>query len=93
MCLAIPGKLTSISTQVDETFKVGNVSFGGICKEVNLSLVPAAQVGDYVLVHVGVAIGIVDKAEALLTFQYLNQMGEMEDLRAGTTGESDRNPN
>lgn len=93
MCLAIPGKLTSISTQVDETFKVGNVSFGGICKEVNLALVPAAQVGDYVLVHVGVAIGIVDKAEALLTFQYLNQMGEMEDLRAGTTGESDRNPN
>ncbi len=80
MCLAIPGKLLSITAQLDETFRQGKVSFGGICKEVNLSMVPEAQVGDYVLVHVGVAIGRVDEEEALQTFEYLKQMGEMEEL-------------
>ncbi len=78
MCLAIPGKLLSITSQLDETFRQGKVSFGGITKEVNLSMVPDAQVGDYVLVHVGVAIGRVDEAEAKITFEYLKQMGELE---------------
>jgi hydrogenase expression/formation protein HypC len=48
MCLAIPGKLTAITGQLDETFRFGKVSFGGIMKEVNLSMVPEAKVGDYV---------------------------------------------
>ena len=80
MCLAIPGKLTTISAQLDETFRFGKVSFGGIMKEVNLSLVPEAQVGDYVLVHVGVAISVVDEAEALKTFEYIKQIGELNEL-------------
>ena len=80
MCLAIPGKLLSITAQLDETFRQGKVSFGGICKEVNLSMVPEAQVGDYVLVHVGVAIGKVDEEEALQTFEYLKLMGEVEEI-------------
>ena len=80
MCLAIPGKIASIVGQLDETFRTGKVSFGGIVKEVNLCMVPEANVGDYVMVHVGVAISVVDEAEAQQTFQYLQQMGEVEEL-------------
>jgi hydrogenase expression/formation protein HypC len=80
MCLAIPGKLTTVTAQLDETFRFGKVSFGGIMKEVNLSMVPEAKVGDYVLVHVGVAISIVDEDEALKTFEYIRQIGELNEL-------------
>ncbi len=80
MCLAIPGKLTTITAQLDETFRFGKVSFGGIMKEVNLSMVPEAKEGDYVLVHVGVAISVVDEAEALKTFEYIRQIGELNEL-------------
>ena len=80
MCLAIPGKIISVSIQPDETFRYGRVSFGGITKEVNLSMVPEAKTGDYVLVHVGVAISMIDEAEAQLTFDYIKQMGEAEEL-------------
>ena len=59
MCLAIPGKVISIDTIQSGTFRTGKVSFGGIIKEVNLSMVPDALVDDYVLVHVGVAISII----------------------------------
>ena len=80
MCLAIPGKLLSITNQLDQTFRFGNVSFGGITKEVNLCMVPEAKVDDYVLVHVGVAISIVDEEEAKKVFSYLKDMGEVEEL-------------
>ena len=80
MCLAIPGKLLSITNQLDDTFRFGKVSFGGISKEVNLYMVPEANINDYVLVHVGVAISVVDEEEAKTTFNYLKQMGEIEEL-------------
>lgn len=80
MCLAIPGKILVISEQLDETFRKGKVSFGGIIKEINLFMVPEAKVGDYVLVHVGVAINVVDEEEAKQTFNYLKQMGEVGEL-------------
>ncbi len=80
MCLAIPGQIISITDQLDETFRFGKVSFGGITKSVNLCMVPEAKIGDYVLVHVGVAIGTVDKEEALKTFEYLTRIGEMDEL-------------
>ncbi|MCU0357672.1 MAG: HypC/HybG/HupF family hydrogenase formation chaperone [Cyclobacteriaceae bacterium] len=80
MCLAIPGRLEAITNQLDETFRYGRVSFGGIMKEVNLSMVPEAREGDYVLVHVGVAIGTVDEEEAKKTFEYIRQMGELDEL-------------
>ncbi|MBX2955826.1 MAG: HypC/HybG/HupF family hydrogenase formation chaperone [Cyclobacteriaceae bacterium] len=80
MCLAIPGKLEEITNQLDETFRFGKVSFGGIVKEVNLSMVPEANIGDYVLVHVGVAIGTVDEEEAKKTFEYIKQIGELNEL-------------
>lgn len=80
MCLAIPGKITSISAQLDDTFRLGKVSFGGITKEVNLFMVPDAAIGDYVLVHVGVAISIIDEDEASKTFEYIKKMGELDEL-------------
>jgi hydrogenase expression/formation protein HypC len=80
MCLAIPGKIVKISAQLDDTFRLAKVSFGGILKEVNLAMTPQAQVGDYVMVHVGVAISVVDEAEAERTYRYLEQMGELEEL-------------
>ena len=82
MCLAIPGKIVSINDLLDTTLRTGRVAFGGIVKEVNLSMLPAVKIGDYVLVHVGVAISKVDEAEAQLTLQYLREMGELEDLGA-----------
>lgn len=81
MCLAIPGKIISITAQPDETFRMGKVSFGGIIKEINLCMVPEAGVNDYVLVHVGVAISKVDEEEAHKTFDYLKQIGELEELK------------
>jgi hydrogenase expression/formation protein HypC len=80
MCLAIPGKITTIDRQLDEIFRIAKVSFGGIIKDVNLSMVPEAKVGDYVMVHVGVAISVVDEEEANTTFSYLQQIGELDEL-------------
>jgi hydrogenase expression/formation protein HypC len=70
MCLAIPGKLLSVEGE-DPMLRMGKVSFGGSVREVNLSCVPEAKIGDYLLVHVGMAIQIVDEAEAQETFSYL----------------------
>ena len=76
MCLAVPGQIISID-QGDELLRVGRVNFGGIVKEVNLACVPEADVGDYVLVHVGTAISTIDKQEADQVFDYLRQMGDL----------------
>ena len=80
MCLAIPGKIIAITAQLDETFRTGKISFGGITKEVNLCMVPNAQVNDFVLVHVGVAISKIDEEEAEKTLSYLRQIGELNEL-------------
>ncbi|WP_269222623.1 MULTISPECIES: HypC/HybG/HupF family hydrogenase formation chaperone [Flavobacterium] len=76
MCLAIPGKLEKITQEIDETFRIGSVSFDGVVKEVNLTLVPEAKIGDYLLVHVGAAIAIINEEEAKITMEVLKQMGE-----------------
>lgn len=83
MCLAIPGKVQSISYEYDGKIKMAKVSFGGIVKDATLDMVPEAEVGDYVLVHVGVAISIVDEAEAQRVFKYLEEMGETDELCEG----------
>ena len=82
MCLSIPGKLVEITNQLDETFRTGKVSFDGVKKEVSLPLVPEAKITDYVLVHAGVAISIVDDEEAKKTFDLLKQLNALEDLGA-----------
>jgi len=79
MCLAVPGKLIEI-TGNDPDFRSGRVSFGGVVKDVSLALVPEARVDDYVLVHVGVALNVVDEHEAAEVFDYLREMGELAEL-------------
>lgn len=79
MCLAVPGKLETISGD-DPLLRAGRVNFGGVLKEVSLACLPEAQVGDYVLVHVGMAIGRVDADEAAKVFEYLREMNELADL-------------
>ena len=80
MCLAIPGKIKSIEMKFDGLVKMAKVQFGGIVKEASLEMLPSAQEGDYVLVHVGVAISKIDEHEALKTFEYLEEIGEIDEL-------------
>lgn len=80
MCLAIPGKIKAIESRYDGLVRMAKVQFGSITKEASLEMVPAAKEGDYVLVHVGVAISIVDEQEARKTFEYLEQIGEIDEL-------------
>ena len=82
MCLAIPGKIKSIETLYDGTVKMAKVQFGGITKEASLEMVPHAKIGDYVLIHVGVAISVVDEKEAMQTFKYLEEAGELDELNS-----------
>ncbi len=89
MCLSIPGKLIEITRQLDETFRSGKVSFDGVIKEVSLTLVPEANIGDYVLVHVGAAISVVDAVEAKKTFEILQQLGELDDLNPSENDKHD----
>jgi hydrogenase expression/formation protein HypC len=79
MCLAVPGQIMSISGE-DPLERIGRVSFGGVIKEANLAYVPEAKVGDYVVVHVGFALSILDEKEAGEVFEYLRQLGEVEEL-------------
>jgi hydrogenase expression/formation protein HypC len=79
MCLAIPGRIKTILPS-DGVIKKAKVAFGHIVKEACLDMVPQAKVGDYVLVHAGVAINLVNKEEARKTFEYLKHYGGLEDL-------------
>lgn len=87
MCLAIPGKLIE-KTEHDGTL-VGKVAFGGIIRQASLDFLPEAEVGDYVLVHVGFAISRVDEEEARTTFAYMQQVGMLEEELGAQPGEPD----
>lgn len=91
MCLAIPGKLLQVRPQ--DGLPMGKVQFGGISKDVCLAYVPEARVGDYVLVHAGFAIGVVDPAEAERTFEYVRQIGELPELQPRPQAGSACGPN
>jgi hydrogenase expression/formation protein HypC len=92
MCLGVPGQVVEI---LDDPLGItmGRVSFAGITKEVCLAYLPTVEVGDYVIVHVGFAISKVDELEARQVFEWLEQMGELEELeipppRSATDGEA-----
>jgi hydrogenase expression/formation protein HypC len=74
MCLAVPGKIMTIEG-ADPLNRQGKIDFGGVYKESSLAYVPEAQIGDYVIVHAGFAISIVDEDEALETLKMLQEMG------------------
>jgi len=78
MCLAVPGKVLSIEG-AEPILRTGKVQFGGIVKEVHLAYLPEAKVGDYVIVHVGFAISIVDEKEATRVFEYLKEMDALRE--------------
>jgi hydrogenase expression/formation protein HypC len=76
VCLAIPGKI--LNSEVQDGIRVGRVQFGGITRETCLDFVPEASVGDYVIVHVGFALSLVDKEEAERSYEVLASMGLLE---------------
>lgn len=77
MCLSIPGKITEIYE--DGSLKMGKVDFGGVLKEVCLDYVPEAQTGQYVLIHVGFAISVLDEDEAMERLSAIREIAEFED--------------
>ena len=83
MCLAIPGKILSI-TEEDPITRQGIVDFEGVQKEINLAFTPMAGPGEYVLVHVGFSISTIDAEEAGRVFEALRDLGELEELQEGS---------
>jgi hydrogenase expression/formation protein HypC len=82
MCLAVPGQILSVAED-DPLLRTGRVSFGGIVREVSLACTPEAKVGDFVLVHVGLAISVIDADEARRVFEHLDQMEALAELEEG----------
>ena len=86
MCLGIPGEI--VATRDDSGLRVGTVRFAGITREVCLDYVPEAKVGDYVLVHVGFAIAMIDAEEAARSYRILEELGQTDELSAdGDSGD------
>jgi hydrogenase expression/formation protein HypC len=83
MCLAVPGKILSVSGD-DPITRVGRVDFGGIVKEISLAYTPEVKIGNYVLVHVGFAITVIDEIEAGRVFEHLRALGELAGDEAST---------
>lgn len=76
MCLAVPGKITEIYQT--NGLQMGKIDFGGVVREVCLSYVPEAQIGDYALIHVGFALNLLSEEEAQETLDLLNQIADLE---------------
>jgi hydrogenase expression/formation protein HypC len=81
MCLAVPGKIVSILVEEHLGLRRGKVDFGGIRKDVCLDYTPEACIGDYVMVHVGFALSIVNEEEAQRVFDALRQFDLLDDLK------------
>jgi hydrogenase expression/formation protein HypC len=81
MCLAVPGKIMTILEERNFGLRRGKVDFGGIHREVCLDYTPEARMGDYVLVHVGFALTVLDEQEAHRLFEVLRQLGQLEELK------------
>ena len=79
MCLAVPGKVTSIDDSNPE-LKMANVNFSGVSKEVCVQWLPDVKIGDYVLVHVGFALNKIDEKDAEETLKILREMGDLDEI-------------
>ena len=83
MCLAVPGKITKIIGD-DPLTKIGKVDFSGVIKDINLAYVPEAKIDDYVIVHVGFALEIIDNDEAVKLVEEINSLnGDPNELKEG----------
>lgn len=78
MCLAVPGRIVEISGEGE--LRMGKVDFAGVQRQACLAYVPEAQLGDYVLVHVGFAISRIDEQQAMETLEALREIGELGEL-------------
>jgi hydrogenase expression/formation protein HypC len=78
MCLAIPGQIISICNTDDPLNRSGVINFSGITKEISLAYLPDAIVNDYVIVHAGFALSILDESEALASLQAFEELAEFE---------------
>jgi hydrogenase expression/formation protein HypC len=76
MCLAVPGRIVSVTGR--DVTRSGRIDFGGLTKEINLAYVPEAGVGDYVLVHVGFAIALIDETEAGRVLETLVELEQLD---------------
>ena len=83
MCLGVPGKI--VETYEEHDVPMGRVDFGGVFKRVCLAHTPAAQPGQYVIVHVGFALQVIDEAEAQHVLAFLDRMDELRELRTAET--------
>jgi hydrogenase expression/formation protein HypC len=90
MCLGIPGRVTR--TYREHDVLMGKVDFGGVSKQVCLDHVPDVQVGQYVLVHVGFALSMIDEEEAGRVFEFLEQMDQLDELSVGGAHEPEAPP-
>jgi hydrogenase expression/formation protein HypC len=79
MCLGIPGKV--VETYREHDVLMGKVDFSGVFKRVCLEHVPQVRLGEYVLVHVGFALNIIDEAEAQRVFEFLEEMKQLDELK------------
>lgn len=77
MCLAIPGEVLELNNY--HGFVQGIVSFGGIKKEISLACIPDIKIGEFVLVHAGLAISKIDPIEAQRIYNYLEEINAMDD--------------
>ncbi len=78
MCLAVPAKIISLNNSADDLLRTGNVDFSGVQKEISLAYVPEAQIGDYVIVHAGFALSILDETEAQASLQAFQDLADFE---------------
>jgi hydrogenase expression/formation protein HypC len=85
MCLAIPGRVLSVDG-MDPDFRTGYVDFCGVRRQVNFAFTPDVLTGDFVLVHVGVALTKIDEDEAARTYQLLEQIGALEEVNDAPSG-------
>ncbi len=76
MCLAVPGKILEIYE--GNGLLMGKVDFGGVTREVCLSYVPEAKVGDYTIIHVGFALNLIDEKEAMETLALLDEISKQD---------------
>jgi hydrogenase expression/formation protein HypC len=90
MCLGIPGKV--IKTYREHDVLMGKVDFGGVSKQVCLDHVPDVAIGQYVLVHVGFALSMIDEDEAGQVFKFLEQMNQLDELATPDLAETEAPP-
>jgi hydrogenase expression/formation protein HypC len=86
MCLAVPGRVVTVIEEAGLGLRRGKVDFGGVQKEVCLAYTPEASVGDYVLVHVGFSLSVVDEAEARKIFETLDEIERLNELESAGDG-------